>query len=166
MNVKMCMYAVSAAVVVALAGCGSPVHDGTNDPSPAHAAPTHPACPEGTAYPPGTAGAVDYTDSIWHDSISYEYLPAVHVTIAQLGSVVTRIQCSMSTYPDTHAPPSHWANDTAAGLPAGTPVYAVKGFAPQCRLAVNVDGHLHTYVAMKPAKHGPIPLACAKIAAQ
>lgn len=162
-NVKMRMWIVSAAVLAALAGCGSQVQAGAGDPTPT---PTHPACPEGTAYPPGTAGIADYIDSIVHDSVSYQYLPAVHVTAAQLGSVVTRIQCSMATYPDTHAPPSHWADDTAAALPAGTPVYAVTGFSPRCRLAAYVAGHPRTYVAMTATKHGPVPRACARVAAQ
>ena len=30
------------------------------------------------------------------------------LTAAQIGSVLTRIQCSMATYPDTHAPPPTW----------------------------------------------------------
>jgi hypothetical protein len=155
------MWAVSAAVIAALAGCGSQARVGAGDPTP-----THPACPQGSAYPPGTAAAVDYIDSIVHDSVSYEYLPGVHVTAAQVGSVVTRIQCSMATYPDTHAPPSHWADDTAAALSAGTPVYAVKGFSPRCRLAVNVAGHPRAYVAMNATKHGPVPRACARVTAQ
>jgi hypothetical protein len=161
MNAKVRMWAVSAAVIAALAGCGSQAHVAAGDP-----APTHPACPEGSAYPPGTAGIADYTDSILHDSVTYEYLPVVPVTAAQIGSVITRIRCSMATYPDTHAPPSHWADDTAAGLAAGTPVHAVKGFSPRCRLAVYVAGHPRTYVAINATKHGPVPRACAKVAAQ
>jgi hypothetical protein len=161
MTMRLRMWAVSAAVVVALAGCGSQVPVAAG-----HATPTQPACPEGSAYPPGTAGAVDYTDSIQHDSVTYEYLPVVPVTAAQVGPVVTRIQCSMATYPDTHAPPSHWANDTAAGLPAGTAVHAVKGFSPRCRLAVYVAGHPRIYVAMNLATRGPVPKPCAEVAVQ
>jgi hypothetical protein len=164
MNMKLCTWALSAAVIAALVGCGSPAYVGTPDPVPPHsAATTHPACPEGTAYPPGTAGEVDYTDSILHDSVNYTYLPSVHVTIPQLGSVVAHIQCSMATYPDTHAPPSHWADDTATGLTVGTPLYAIRGFSPRCRLAANVGGHLHAYVAVKSTKRGPIPQSCAKV---
>ena len=162
MNAKVRMYVVSAAVFAALAGCGSQVQGATA----AHSAPAHPACPEGSAYPPGTAAAVDYIDSIWHDSISYEYLPTVPVTAAQIGSVLTRIQCSMSTYPDTHAPPSQLANDTATALSAGTAVHAVKGFSPGCRLAAYMDGKPRTYVAVNNTKHGPVPRACAKVTAQ
>jgi hypothetical protein len=161
MTMKVRMWAVSAAAIAALAGCGSQAPAGAGDPTP-----THPACPEGSAYPPGTAAAVDYIDSIRHDSVDYEYLPTVRVTAAQIGSVVTRIRCSMSTYPDTHAPPSHWADDTATALSAGTPVHAVKGFSPHCRLAAYFDRHPRTYVAMKSTKHGPVPLTCAKITVQ
>ncbi|MGH3420228.1 MAG: hypothetical protein ACRDOD_11655 [Streptosporangiaceae bacterium] len=150
-----------AAVIAALAGCGSQAHGGAGDPTP-----TRPACPEGSAYPPGTADAVDYIDSIWHDSVSYEYLPSVRITASQIGSVVTRIRCSMATYPDTHAPPSQLADDTATALSAGTPVHAVKGFSPRCRLAAYVASRPRTYIAVDNTKHGPVPRACAKVTEQ
>ena len=90
----------------------------------------------------------------------------MHITAAQIGSVLIRIQCSMATYPDTHAPPSLLANDTATALSAGTPVHAVKGFSPRCRLAAYVAGQPRTYVAVNNTKHGPVFRACAKVAAQ
>ncbi len=161
MNVKVRMCAVFAAVIVTLVGCGSEVPGGASHPTP-----TRPACAEGSAYPPGTHGEIDYTDSIWHDSVSYEYLPSVRITASQIGSVVTRIRCSMATYPDTHAPPSHWANDTATALSAGTPVHAVKGFSPRCRLAAYAAARPRAYVAVNDTKHGPVPRACAKVADQ
>ena len=159
MNVIVRMCAVSAAVIAALAGCGSQAQV-----SAGHPTPTHRACPEGSAYPPGTASEVDYIDSIWHDSVSYEYFPSVRITTSQIGSVVTRIQCSMATYPDTHAPPSRFADDTATALVAGTPVHAVKEFSPRCRLAAYVAGHPRTYIAVNDTSHGPVPRACAKVA--
>ena len=159
MNAKVRRCVVSMAVIATLAGCGSEVPGGTAG----HPGPTRPACPEGKPYPPGTHGAVTYTDSIWHDSISYEYLPSVRITASQIGPVTTRIQCSMTTYPDTRALPSQWANDTATGLPAATPVHAVKGFSPRCRLAVYVAGRPRAYVATNHTKHGFVPRACAKI---
>ena len=162
MNAKVRMCAVSAAVIAALAGCGSGAPGG----AAGHATPARAACPEGSAYPPGTRGEVDYTDSIWHDSVSYEYLPSVPITASQTGSVVTRIRCSMATYPDTHTLPSHWADDTATALSAGTPVHAVKGFSPRCRLAVYVAGRPRAYVAMNNAKRSPGPRACANVTGQ
>ena len=159
MNVTVRMCAVSAAVIAALAGCGSQVQV-----SAGHPTPTHPACPEGSAYPPGTAGEVDYIDTIWHDSVSYDYFPSVRTATSQIGSVVIRIQCSMATYPDTHAPPSRLADNTATALSAGTPVHAVNGFSPRCRLAAYVAGHPRTYVAVNNTQHGPVPRACAKVA--
>ena len=159
MNVMVRMCAVSAAVIAALAGCGSQVQVA----GAGHPTPTHPACPEGSAYPPGTASEVDYIDSIWHDSVSYDYFPSVPTTTSQIGSVVTRIQCSMATYSDTHAPPSRLADDTATALSAGTPVHAVKGFSPRCRLAAYMAGHPRTYVAVNNTEHGPVPRACAKV---
>jgi hypothetical protein len=167
MNAKVRMGAVAAVVIAAvaitaLAGCGSQAQGG----AAGHATPVHPACPQGSPYPPGVAGEVDYVDGIFHDSVNYEYFPNVHITAAQTGSVLTRIRCSMATYPDTSTVPDHMPNDTATALPAGTPVYLVKGFAPGCRLAAYVDGKPRTYVAVTPAKHGPVPRACAKVAAQ
>ena len=159
MNVIVRMCAVSVAVIAALAGCGSQVQV-----SAGHPTPTHPACPEGSAYPPGTAGEVDYIDTIWHGSVSYDYFPSVRTTTSQIGSVVIRIRCSMATYPDTHAPPSRFADNTATALSAGTPVHAVKGFSPRCRLAAYVAGHPRTYVAVNNTQHGPVPRACAKVA--
>ena len=162
MNAKVRMCAVSAAVIAALVGCGSEAHGG----AVGHPTPTHPSCPEGSAYPPGTAGAIDYTDNLWHDSVSYEYLPSVRITASQIGPVVTRIRCSMATYPDTHAPPSQWANDTATALSAGTSVYAVKGFSPRCRLAAYAAGRPRAYVAVNDTKRGYLPRACAKVTGQ
>jgi hypothetical protein len=159
MNAKVRM-AAAAVVIAALAGCGSQAQAG----AAGHATPVHPACPQGSPYPPGTAGEVDYIDGISHDSVNYEYFPNVHITAAQTGSVLTRIRCSMSTYPATSTVPDHMPNDTATALPAGTAVYLVKGFAPGCRLAAYVDGKPRTYVAMKNTKHAPAPRACAKVA--
>jgi hypothetical protein len=162
MNAKMRMGAVAAVVIAALAGCGSPARVG----AAGHSSPAHPACPQGSPYPPGVAGEVDYTDSFSHDSVSYEYFPSVPITASQTGSVLTRIQCSMSTYPATRTVPSHMPDDTATALRAGTPVYPVKGFSPRCRLAAYVDGQPRTYVAVTPTKHGSVPRACAEVAAQ
>jgi hypothetical protein len=162
MNAKVRMCALSAAVIVAFAGCGSEAHGG----AAGHPAPARPACPEGSAYPPGTYGEVDYTDNIWHDSVGYEYLPSVRITASQIGAVIARIRCSMATYPDTHAPPSHEANDTATALSAGTPVHAVKGFSPRCRLAAYVAGRPRAYVAVNDTKRGPVLRACAKVTGQ
>ena len=159
MNVMVRMCAVSAAVIAT-----SPAADRRSRSPRATPTPTHRACPEGSAYPPGTAGEVDYTDTIWHDSVSYDYFPSVRTTTSQIGSVIVRIQCSMATYPDTHAPPSRLADDTATALSAGTPVHAVKGFSPRCRLAAYVAGHPRTYVAVNNTQHGPVPRACAKVA--
>lgn len=167
MNAKVRMGAVAAVVIAAvvitaLAGCGAQAQVG----AAGHATPTHPACPQGSPYPPGTAAEVDYIDSISHDAVSYEYFPSVHITASQTGSVLTRIRCSMATYPDTSTVPTHMPDDTATALRAGTPVYVVKGFSPRCRLAAYVDGQPRTYVAVTPTKHGPVPRACAKVSAQ
>ena len=167
MNAKVRMGAVTAVAIAglaiaALAGCGSQAQVGTA----AHSTPAHPACPQGSPYPPGVAGQVDYVDGISHDSVNYEYFPDLRITAAQTGSVLTRIRCSMSTYPATSTVPEHMPDDTATALPAGTPVYLVKGFAPGCRLAAYVDGKPRTYVAMNDAEHGPVPRACARVTAR
>jgi hypothetical protein len=162
MNAKARMGAVAAVVIAALAGCGSQAQVG----AAGHPAATHPACPQGSPYPPGVAGEVDYIDSFRHGSVDYEYFPGVHITASQTGSVLTRIQCSMATYPDTVAIPSRMPDDTATALAAGTPVHVVKGFSPRCRLAAYVDGQPRTYVAVDSTKHGSVPRACAKVSGQ
>jgi len=161
MNAKVRTLVMTGAVIAVLAGCASAPSGGTT----ARTTATHPACPEGSQYPPNVAGAVDFTDSIRHDSVNYTYLPSVKVTPAQVGLVVTRIQCSMLNWPQDHAVPAHWANDTATALTVGTPVHRVKGFSPGCRLAVYVSGQPRAYIAMNMAKHGPVPRPCAKVAA-
>ena len=103
MTAKVRVGAVAAVVIAALAGCGSQAQVG----AAGHPAATHPACPQGSPYPPGVAAEIDYIDSISHDSVSYEYFPSVRITASQTGSVLTRIQCSMATYPDTRMVPSH-----------------------------------------------------------
>ena len=161
MNHKMGLAVMFTAVIAAAAGCGSQVHSGGAGPhrtGPA-AAPS-PQCPQGSPYRPGVHGEVDYTDAIWHDAVSYAYLPGVRVTSAQLGPVVARIRCSMATADDTHAPPRHWANDTATALPAGTPVYAVEGFSPRCRLAAYVAGKPRAYLAMQETAGRSVPRPC------
>jgi hypothetical protein len=159
MNAKSCIAAASAIVAVALVGCGSQAGGYV----PGGTAPTRPAGPVGRPYPSGTHGEVDYVDTIWHGSASYEYFPNLRVSAAQVGPVVTRIRCSMETYPNTHAPPSRYADDTATVLPAATLVHAVKGFSPRCRLAVYVAGRPRAYIAVTIAKHGPVPRACARV---
>jgi hypothetical protein len=159
MTAKLRMYGMAVAVIVALAGCGSQLPGGTAGGT----GPAHPACPEGKPYPPGTRAEVDFADSIWHNATSYQYLPTVRTTAAQVGPVLTRIRCSMTTYPDTLAVPAHWADDTATSLPAATPVHTVKGFSQRCRLAVYTAKQLRTYVATNHTKHGPAPRPCAKV---
>lgn len=68
MNAKVRMWAVPAAVIAALAGCGSQAPG-------VHPMLARQACPEGSAYPAGTHGEADYTDTTWHGSVSYEYRP-------------------------------------------------------------------------------------------
>ncbi len=158
MNAKLRISAAAATVIAALAGCGSEVPGGVAG----NPAPTRRACPLGSAYPPGTHGAVDFIDSIWHDSVRYEYLPDARITAAQVGSVVTRIQCSMENYPDTHALPAHWANDTATALPVTTPVHAVMRYSPRCRLAAYVAGQPRLYAAVTHTRRGPVPRPCGR----
>jgi hypothetical protein len=161
MNQRMCLAIVFNVVIAAVTGCGSQVQGGGAVPhGTGQVAAPSPDCPEGSPYRPGVRGEVDYTDGIWHDSVSYEHLPSVRVASAQLGPVVTRIRCSLATADDTHAPPRHFANDTATGLPTGTRVYAVKGFSPRCRLAAYVADKPHAYVAMQDTAGGPVPRPC------
>ena len=145
MGVRLRTCAGAVVVVAALAGCASSAHQATAGQSvPARPSP---ACPQGSPLPPGVHEAIDYTDSIWHDSRNYGYLPGVHLQAAQLGPVVTRIKCSLATADDSHGPVAHLANDTTTALPAGTAVYAIKGYPAACRLAAYSAGRLQAFLA-------------------
>lgn len=125
------------------------------------------ACPSaGSSLPTGTNDQVDYADLFRYGSRTYLGVLAnsasVSVSQSQLGTVITHVRCSLSAVTDSqHNPPSGITDGTATALPAGTPIYEVRGYPPQCRLAAYLDRRLHIYLAQRDTATGRTTLTCA-----
>jgi hypothetical protein len=106
----------------------------------------HGRCPQGRLLPANVGEAIDYIDFFKLGGRSYEAV-RIPVRPSQLGPVIGHIRCSLTASEDPHhgAPPV--INGTAAFLPAGAPVYALRGYPPSCRLAAYLDGRLQIYAA-------------------
>lgn len=109
------------------------------------------SCPHVSSGGNGFA-AVDYVDFV--QAFGHNYLAdyaghIVRATHADLGQVVLRSKCSFSALNDrTHKDPGKAHDGDTAFLPPGTPIYAVKGWPQECRLAAEHDGRIHVYLAM------------------
>ena len=123
---------VLAAAVTLLAACTS----GDKPPPTVEAS--------ATPVQPPTAVIIDWVDFIHFDGI--EYLRATRsVTIDEtgIGPQFSTVQFNVS---ENVTDPSYRPKDgDAARLDAGTPVYEVRGYAPEFRLAARSDGRLLLY---------------------
>ena len=80
---------------------------------------------------------------------------------SDLGGVVLRSRCSFRELNDrTHKDPGNARDGDTAFLPPGTPIYAVKGWPTDCRLAAEHDGRMLVYLAMQ--AHAATPRPCAQ----
>jgi hypothetical protein len=120
------------------------------------------------ALPSGdTAGPGDFTDFLIHEGNSYSGDYGLgHARESQRGSLVFRVRCSFSAFSDYlfTADPHQGAvsgDDDAAFLPAGAPVYAVKGSSPLCRLMAQENQHWEIFTAQGPGCVTPAPIATA-----
>jgi hypothetical protein len=146
------LLAVIGSLAVSLAACASSHESAGEDPSP---------CPRGSPYRPGVAGIGDYVDFLRFDGRTYYGQPA-SVSARQLGPVITHVRCSLTAEEDPSRTPPQIIDGTASFLRVGTPVYAVRGYSPACRLAAYLNGQLQPYLAQ--AEHGtaaPTTLPCA-----
>ena len=84
------------------------------------------------------------------------------VTPSDLGQVQFTVRCSYSELNDvTQQQTPELRSHDSTYVPAGAPVYALKGWPPSCRLAAQHDNQWHAYLALDP-KAGPgVPLPCA-----
>ncbi len=118
-------------------------------------------CPTLTAGKPGEQVAVDYGDFLQaHGQL---YLPdPQQATLIGPGAEQFRVRCSFTHLNTvTHLQPPPARDGDASYLPAGTPVYAVQGYAPDCRLAARLAGEWHVYLARDP-KTPSLALDCAR----
>ena len=110
------------------------------------------SCPKVAAGKSNSFAAVDYVDFVQafgHDYVADLMGHGVRATHADLGQIVLRSRCSFSALNDrTGKDPGKARDGDTAFLPPGTPVYALKGWSPECRLAAEHDGRVHVYLAM------------------
>ena len=129
-------------------------------------APTHPSvdCPPLKK----TRGfvAIDYVDFVRYDGRDYlsGLDDASHhpVSVSQLGRELFRVRCSLAALNDrTGKQPVERRDGDAAFVPAGTPVYTVRGWSPRCRLAARHNGRLYLYLAYRNGGERAVPVRCA-----
>ena len=104
-------------------------------------------CPHVSSAP---KAVVDYVDAIEANGSQYLAQPSLNVTQADLGAEQFRIRCSfaqLNTVTGRETP--NLRNGDSTLLTPGTPVYAIKGWSPRCRLAApNSDGTGKVYFAL------------------
>jgi hypothetical protein len=169
---------LAAGLGLSLAACGSAAHAGGSAAFPGRAAgmarqvavagqPTHRhgRCPQGRLMPAGVEAAVDYVDFLQLGGRSYQGVRQVPVRASQLGPVIGHVRCSLAASEDPRRGPPPSVDGTAAFLPAGAPVYEVRGYPPACRLAAYLDGRLQFYFAQAD-RHGQQRVTFARCATQ
>jgi hypothetical protein len=151
-----------AALLTAVASCSPPPGTAppTTAPTSSKAASTSPpveSCPVVPADSPGptkSTTTIDYVDFIRF--AGRDYLSGIVTTApinrTQLGELITRSRCAFSELNNrTGKDPGPPRDGDTAFLAAGTPIYAVRGWAPACRLAAERDGRVFVYLATDPA---------------
>lgn len=133
--------------VGAMSGCGH---------SPPPAAPgaaltttVAPGCPP-VAITPGKYVSIDFVDFLVHNGIRYvaHQDASLAMTPGQLGSELFRVTCTFSSLNDrTLSELPHPTEHSAAFIQAGSPVFSVRGWPAECRLAAERDGRWVAYVA-------------------
>lgn len=139
-------------VAVVLAGCGGPadvVRQKALGQSPATKVP----CPKGHPLPGNEHRIVDWIDFLQYAGRQYIHGidEAAHPKPVQrsgLGRVVLRVRCSLTEIDSHYLVQAPFADGTAAYLPKGTEVHAVRGYPETCRLAAtDQTGTLRVYIA-------------------
>jgi len=109
--------------------------------------------------------AVDYVDFV--QALGHNYIAdlgghSIGATRADLAQVVLHSRCSFSALNDrTHKEPGKARDGDTGFLRPGTPIYALKGWSPECRLAAEHDGRVHVYLAMEARSATAKARACA-----
>lgn len=123
-------------------------------------------CPTIAAKAPGAPGSamVDYVDFVVVGRMTYlagpEPVPRVERT--ELGEIVMTSRCSFRELNDRTGQMTPMPGDGDTGyLPPGTPVYAIRGWSPACRLAAEHDGDLRVYFAQQDGGTVARPAPCA-----
>jgi len=107
---------------------------------------------------------IDYVDFLQAGGRNYiaDLHPVAPITRADLGTRVLSVRCSyarLNHETGRQTPPPR--DGDAAFLQPGTPVYAIHGWSPSCRLAASWEGRLRVYLAYQPHAAFATPEACA-----
>lgn len=112
-----------------------------------------------------SGGIIDYVDFVLVGHVSLQEWfgpPAARPVVrdADLGAVVTHVTCRLEDHHNGFQA-QEMKDGYASFLEVGTPVYAVSGFDPACRVAARLAGRLHEFYALDPDAHVAKPAACA-----
>ena len=109
--------------------------------------------------------AIDYVDFVRFNGRDYIHgLDAASrhpIATSELGRELFSVRCSLSQLNDrTGKTPATQRNGDAAFLRPGTPVYAVRGWSINCRIAARERNRVLVYFAYRNGKHAA-PRRCA-----
>ena len=114
--------------------------------------------PNDSSAPTKSATTIDYVDFIRFGGREYlsGIVTAAPINRTQVSELATRSRCAFSELNKrTGKDPGPPRDGDTAFLAAGTPIYAVRGWAPACRLAAEHDGQAFVYLATDPAASRP-----------
>src|SRR3954447_26392262 len=140
----------------------------TSPPAPS-TSPTTADCPPTVTPKGGAYATVDYVDFVQANGRNYiaglTRVPPLGST--DLGARVLTVRCSFSDLNDRTGKMAPSPRDgDAAFLTPGTPVYAIRGWPPNCRLAAREHGQLRVFLAYRPGGKVATPESCALAARQ
>ena len=163
-------------VIVLAVGIGTGLHgaDRGRDTSVATTGPTGSSapsvppdagCPPTEPYRDGKMVMVDYVPFIQFGGQQFvgrlDGVPAL--SRAALGKQVATVTCRIADLTESgkERVVGGFRDGNAAYLTAGTPIYAVNGYATNCRVAVIEKGEVIAYLAQHEVDHHSVPTACA-----
>ncbi|MGO4597243.1 hypothetical protein [Terrabacter sp. 2RAF25] len=155
---------ITALAVLGTGGCTSPGGSGAGPATSVAPQPVS-AC-RSTPTTGDTSAIIDWVDFVQLGGVQYYagfdgQLPPVPTE--QLGATVGLVECRLS---DLHFDglPGLPVDGDAAFIPIGTPVRAIRGFDPACRVTARVDGVNRVYLAHEDVKGVTRAVPCAKAA--
>lgn len=133
------------------------------------ASPNDAGCPPTKKHPNGQHVMVDYVPFIVLEGQQFvsqlDEVPPM--SRDDLGEQVATVTCRIADLTEDSSMgvdaefPSDFADGNAAYLQVGTPIYAVAGFSPSCRVAVIEDGTVVAYLAHHEVDNHSVPMDCA-----
>lgn len=92
---------------------------------------------------------MDYVDAIEANGTQYVVQPNVVVSGSDMGAEQFRVRCSFAQLNAvTHRETPNLRDGDASFLDPGTPVYAMKGWSPLCRLTAETGDTWKVYFAL------------------